>query len=148
MSSEPRLCESSPNVTQKKGIKTVRLPRDSETSDLWTSSSYQSLSVCIPPASHENLQTLQLPAGVIPDPFMLQVWSFDREQNDPWTDPDKPELFVIDKEARLEGNDGGRGFDRLLESRCSSTRELKEEIDDGIWPESDVDERSLQSTAW
>lgn len=98
------------------------------------------------PAVHENLQTLQPPAAVNPVPLILQVCNLDKEQNEPWTDPDNPELLVIVKEPRLEGKDEGRGFERLLESRWSSTRDVKEEIEEGIVPESDVDDRSLEKS--
>lgn len=37
----------------------------------------------------------------------------------------------------------GRGVARLLESRCSSTSEVKEDMVVGMTPDRDVEERSL-----
>lgn len=74
---------------------------------------------------------------------MLQLCRVGSEQNDAVLEPPSPVLLDMEKDASVEGNAGGRGPERLLLSRCSSTREVKEEIVVGTIPESDDADKSL-----
>lgn len=90
-----------------------------------------------------NWQTLQPPAADSPVPFMSQLCSFSSEQNDPETGPVRPVLLASERISRVGGKLGGRGKERLFESRWSSRSEDNDEIDGGITPERLVEERSL-----
>ena len=46
-----------------------------------------------------------------------------------------------------EGKESGSGLDRLLESRWSSTSEENEEMEEGITPDIEVEDRSLYRTS-
>lgn len=57
--------------------------------------------------------------------------------------PVRPVLSDRVRICRDAGNESGSGVDKLFESRCSSASEESEEIDEGMTPEIEVDERSL-----
>ena len=57
--------------------------------------------------------------------------------------PVSPGLLDKVKSCSDEGKESGSGVDRLLESRWSSTSEENEEMDEGITPDIEVEDRSL-----
>jgi len=59
--------------------------------------------------------------------------------------PLRPILFEIVKDCRERGKAPGRACPRLLLSRCSWVRAAKDEMDAGIEPESELEERSRTS---
>ena len=94
-------------------------------------------------AVEENWHTPQ-PLGALRPVFCTShVWRLPSAQNEPWTAPVRPVLFDSVRIWRGAGNVSGSGVERLLESRCSSTSEEREDIEEGMTPEIDVEERSL-----
>lgn len=64
-------------------------------------------------------------------------------QNEPWTVPVSPGLLDRVRICKDAGKEPGRGVDRLLESRWSSTSEVNEEMEEGMTPDSEVEDKSL-----
>lgn len=90
-----------------------------------------------------NWQTPHPLGAFKPVSCMLHVCRLPSEQNEPKTGPVRAVLFERDRTCRDDGNKVGRGVARLLESRWSSTSEDKDEIEEGMTPEIEVEERSL-----
>lgn len=75
---------------------------------------------------------------------MSQSCSSLSEQNNPVTVPLSCVLFASVRIWSFGGNALGSGSARSLSSRCSSTRDENEDIEEGIVPVRFVAERSLQ----
>ena len=97
------------------------------------------------PVVDGNWQTPQPPGALSPVPCTLQLWRLPKAQKDPDTVPVRPVLLESVRICREEEKVEGSGTERLLESKWSSASEEKEDIEEGMTPEMDVEERSLRA---
>lgn len=94
---------------------------------------------------HWNWHDPHAPCALRPVPRMSHVCSPESAQKEvpEETAPESCVLFVSVSVWRDGGKDEGSGFVSELPSRCSSTREVKEEIPEGMEPDREVEDRSL-----